>query len=313
MVERVNIYSAEYGWRPRPGARVEERGVAVSVNALGWRGPELARERGPRPRLVLLGDSMAFGHGVADDATFAARLAAAADGPEVINLGVEGYGPDQALLRFEREGRAYRPDAVLLSLCIDNDFADAGLPAFLYDGRYPKPWFSLEGDGLRLHDAHLRLGWRQRLGTWLHEHSQLYGRLVGLGRGTASPAPAGETWRDRRARIEADPDAAERVARLVLRLRAGARDAAPGGRAAALLVLLHPSKESYNRGSALLDALVARLARAGVETLDVGARFHALGLRFADFAFDPTGHLSAAGHARVAEELRAWRVRAARP
>ena len=283
-----------------------ERGAAVTVNAAGWRGPLIAPARGARPRLLLLGDSMAFGHGVADGQTFAALLAAPGAGPEVVNLGVEGYGPDQALLRFENEGRAFAPDAVVLSVCLDNDFADAGLPVSLYDGRHPKPWFSLDAGGrLRLHDEHLRLTSRQRLGVWLREISRLYARLAALLAGEQA-APA-ESWRQRRARVESDAArAVDLVARLIEQLRDGTRDVAPGGRPARLLVLLHPSKESYNRGSALGDALVARLAVAGIDTLDLASRFHARGLRFADFAFDPTGHMNPRGHALAAEELRAW-------
>ncbi len=301
VIERLNVYSEAYGWRPRPGARVFERGAPVSVNALGWRGPVLAPTRGAAPRFVLLGDSMAFGYGVADDATFGAALARA--GLEVVNLGVEGFGPDQALLRFEREGRGFAPDAVVLGVCLDNDFADAGLPVFLYDGRHPKPYFTLTHGALDLHDAHLRLAPPQRLGMWLFEHSRLYARLATARAGSAPR----ETWRERRARVEGDrPAAVALVARLCQRLRDGARHVAPGERAARLVVLLHPNKESYHRGSPLAEDLVVRLRAAGVETLDLAQRFQARGLRFAEFAFDPTGHLNPRGHALTAEELLGW-------
>lgn len=295
-VARVNVYSEAYGWLPRPGARIVERGAVVTVNARGQRGPEIPLARSTRSRLLVLGDSTAFGYGVADEATFAARVAADARGFEVVNLGVEGYGPDQSLLRFEREGRAYAPDAVVLSLCIDNDFADAGLPVFLYDGAHPKPYFSLDGAGLVLHDAHLRLGRLARIGVRLRERSQLYDRLATL----AAPRPRqalAESWRERRARVEGDPArAVELLARIVARLRDSARPAR-------LLVLLQPSKASYNSGSVLADALAARLGADGIETLDLARAFHARGLRFGAFAFDATGHANARGHALVAELL----------
>jgi hypothetical protein len=139
---------------------------------------------------------------------------------------------------------------------------------------------------------------------WLRERSRLYARLAAW---LAGRPPTDETWRQRRARVEGDPArAVELVARVIGRLRDGTRDVAPGGRPARLLVLLHPSKESYNRGSVLGDLLRARLAGDGIETLDLGARFHARGLRFAEFAFDPTGHMAPRGHALAADELRAW-------
>lgn len=282
---------------------MRELGFTVSVNARGQRGPDVPVARGRRPRLLLLGDSMAFGYGVADAVTFAARVAADPRGFEVVNLGVEGYGPDQSLLRFEREGRAYAPDAVALSLCLDNDFADAGLPVFLYDGVHPKPYFTLEGGTLVLHDAHLRLGPLARLGLRLSERSQLYHRLLALLPARAAAAPA-QCWRERRRRVEAGRErAVELVFRLVARLRDGARDAAPGARSARVLALLHPSKESYNRGSVLGDALETKLDEAGIETLDLAEAFRERGLRFAEFAFDPTGHANERGHALIAELL----------
>lgn len=312
-IEQLHVYSDTFGWVPRPGARVLERGAVVSVNARGQRGPEIPVARNGRPRLLLLGDSMAFGYGVADAATFAARIAADPRGFEVVNLGVEGYGPDQSLLRFEREGRAYAPDAVALSVCVDNDFADAGLPVFLYDGSYPKPYFTVEQGVLALHDAHLRLGRLARLGMFLRERSQLYPRLLALlPARRAADAPA-ENWRARRARVQGDPErAVQLVLRLVARLRDGTRGAAPGARPARFLVLLHPSKASYNRGSPLADALQAALAAAGIETLDLARAWHARGLRFAEFAFDPTGHPNKRGQALIAELLLA-RLRSGGP
>ena len=41
-------------------------------------------------------------------------------GTEVLNFGVPGYAPDQAWLRYQREGRAYRPCAVLIGFMVEN-------------------------------------------------------------------------------------------------------------------------------------------------------------------------------------------------
>lgn len=294
-VDRLHAYSEEYGWAPRPGACAVERGALTEINAAGYRGPLVAARPGPRRRVALVGDSTAFGYGVRDEETYA-RLLERAGGVEVVNLGVEGFGPDQSLLRLEREGLPLEPAEVLMSFCVENDFADASLPVFLYDGRHPKPWFALDGEGLTLHAAHLRLSPPARLGLWLAGRSQLYVRLLDLL--GSRPAPA-ERWRERRDRVLADTaGVVELVARLLLRQR----DAA-AARGARYTLLLQPGKESYNRGSELADRLRARLEPAGVELLDLGAAHHAAGRRFADFAFDPTGHLSAAGHAAVAETI----------
>lgn len=293
-VDRLNQYSEAYGWAPRPFGRARERGLETSLNARGQRGPEVPEAHGARPRLLLLGDSTAFGYGVAEEQTYARRVDAAPNGFEVVNLGVLGYGPDQALLKLEREGLAYAPDVVVMSLCVDNDFADARSPVYLYDGRHPKPYFTLEGEQIRLHDEHLRLGARERLGLWLAGRSQLYLRALSL----VSAGGTVEAWRSRRDKLLADQDAAvELVAALLERM--GALSAEHKAR---FLVIAHPSKDSYNRGSALWDALHARLA-GRVGTLDLAQGYRERGLRFSDLALDPTGHLSPAGHAAAAELL----------
>lgn len=305
-VDRLHAYSEAYGWAPRPGAHAIENGAPTQINAAGYRGPLVAARPGPRRRVVLLGDSTAFGYGVRDEETYA-RLLEGLAAVEVVNLGVEGFGPDQSLLRLEREGLPLEPAEVLMSLCLENDFADAALPVFLYDGRHPKPWFALEGDGLALQADHLRLSPVARLGLWLSERSQLYLRLSSA----LAPRPGrGEPWRQRRDRALADAGAAvERVARLLLRQR----DVA-AARGARYTLLLQPGKESYNRGSELAERLRARLEPAGVALLDLAAAHRAAGRRFADFAFDPTGHLSAAGHAAVAGAIRDhWARRDAPP
>jgi hypothetical protein len=104
---RLHRYSEVYGWEPRPGARAGGGDRVVTINGRGYRGREVA----PRPdsdltRVVLVGDSIAFGIGVADDETFASRLDG--QGLEVVNLAVEGR-PEQSLLRLEREGTAPPP------------------------------------------------------------------------------------------------------------------------------------------------------------------------------------------------------------
>lgn len=292
-VDRLNEYSESYGWAPRPGGRALERGLETSLNARGQRGPEVPLQHGSRPRLVLLGDSTAFGYGVPFEQTYASRLDEG--GLEVVNLGVLGYGPDQALLKLEREGLAFAPDVVVMSLCVDNDFTDARSPVYLYDGRHPKPYFTLEAGQLRLHDEHLRLLAAEHLGLWLSRRSQVYVRLQSL---LPARAPA-ETWRARRDRLVEDQGA---TVALVSALLTRMRDES-AARGARFLVIAHPSKVSYNRGSALWDALRGRLGERGVSMLDLAEGYHERGLRFADLALDPTGHLSPAGHAAAAELL----------
>lgn len=96
----------------------------VRFNDLGCRGGELEAP-GSKRRLVVIGDSLVLAANVSEGATFPARLEARLGGEaEVVNAGLESYGPDQSLLRLERDFDRLDPDAVLIVLCATNDFGD---------------------------------------------------------------------------------------------------------------------------------------------------------------------------------------------
>src|SRR6185503_2752348 len=99
------------GYDGLPGVRGRFHGQTVTHNSQGNRGPEaaFAKPSGVR-RVVVIGDSQAWGYGVGDDETIPAqlqRLLNEAGGAryEVLNLGVGGYGTDQAFLKYLVEGR----------------------------------------------------------------------------------------------------------------------------------------------------------------------------------------------------------------
>ncbi len=117
---RVFVPDADLGWRHRPGFRGWLYDYWVEINAKGLRGPELAYERGPNEfRILLLGDSIAFGFGLRYEETFghlmerdlAERVAGRK--PVVILGAVTGYSPWQQLILLRREGLRYQPDLVL--------------------------------------------------------------------------------------------------------------------------------------------------------------------------------------------------------
>ena len=85
-------------WEMVAGDRTE-LGVAVSVNSHGFRGPPIQTEKtvGTR-RILVVGDSSVYGHGVRQSATFAHQLdELLGESIEVINLGVPGYSSSQSL------------------------------------------------------------------------------------------------------------------------------------------------------------------------------------------------------------------------
>jgi hypothetical protein len=243
--------------------------------------------------VLVLGDSIAFGLRVDDAQSFAGQLSQKQ--VETLNLAVQGFGPDQSLLRLEQEGLAWRPDLVVMAICLDNDFVDVMLPVFLYDGEHRKPFFRLEQDQLVLHNRHLRLSLRQRLGVGLVRNS-IAARWL-LSPVLVPPVKKAKSWHERKREALRKPrDNRALTARLLSRMR---DDAA--GQGARLLVLLFPSRDSWesNRWS---RSLLEAPQLAGVEVVEMAREYQRRGLGYDDVAFDGIGHLTPLGH-RVAAEL----------
>jgi len=119
---RFNGYHPLLGYDGLPSARGRFHGRTVTHNSLGNRGPEaaFAKPAGVR-RVVVMGDSQAWGYGVGDDETIPAQLARLLEQGggarwEVLNLGVGGYGTDQAFLKYLVQGARYSPDVVVLTV-----------------------------------------------------------------------------------------------------------------------------------------------------------------------------------------------------
>jgi hypothetical protein len=300
-VDHPHVYSQTYGWALRRGARYQGRqGEAITVNQRGYRGREHWGEAAPgNRRVVMLGDSLTFGTGVADGQTFSDRLEAAG-GFEVVNLGVDGYGTDQELIRLENEGFSYRPHDVVLNFCLRNDYVDNALPVALYDGVSAKPYFTLEEGRLVRHDQHLRIGAATRLAVALEERSYLMDALLLLG-GRSTPVVAGGRdpagWGQRREAVQEDfPRAAALTRRLIERIAEQCR-----ARGARFLAVLHPDRRAFDGDSALIAPLEGM---GGVRVVDLRRQYQARGLAFEELTIDRLGHLSPAGHVAAAAILR---------
>jgi lysophospholipase L1-like esterase len=119
------VFDPALGWAHRPGWTGEVRaGVRASFDALGLRVAEADVGRTPAPktarRVLLLGDSVAFGYGLEHEETIA-RALERTGGLEVLNAGVEGHGPEQSARLLARLAPELRPDVALLLLCLRND------------------------------------------------------------------------------------------------------------------------------------------------------------------------------------------------
>jgi hypothetical protein len=150
----IGRFDARLGWSWRPNSGSFEG--RYHFNSRGWRGVgEYSAEAAPGiHRIVACGDSFTFCQDVADAEAWPALLDAGWSEAEVINLGVGGYGTDQALLRFRGEDLGERVDVVLIGMLLENIGRNVNRYRPLWypltDTAAVKPRFVEEGGELRL-------------------------------------------------------------------------------------------------------------------------------------------------------------------
>jgi lysophospholipase L1-like esterase len=143
----------------------------VTLNSHGLRDEEIPYEKpaGER-RILVLGDSVAFGWGVDQGDTFSdrmePRLKQLTGGAwQVINAGVNGYTSEQELEYLSIEGLRYSPDIVVL-LYVGNDLAPVLDPNVTTWRRYPS-WPSSLPEALS----------RLPALSFLYQSTNLFGRM----------------------------------------------------------------------------------------------------------------------------------------
>ncbi len=306
--------------------------VQVDVNELGLRGPERTAPATPgqtaeRPRILLLGDSFAFGWGVEYEETFGARLEQTlrtGAGPlEVWNTGVPGWSADDQLILLSQRGQELAPHLVLLAET-ENDPDDLR-------------WKELQLDEdllpTRARSTHRMVDHRGRLRTvdgvpglafpgegWLRGHSYLWNALrfrltklyLRYRREQAAEANVGAeaVLEGRRlgeltaAELQQGLGTSAELRLLYHRHLRAAIEARARSLGAPILRLLVSFDDTRAYEPGVLEALHADCAAAGPACLDSAELF---GEDERASAFYPEdGHWTPAGHARVAERLAAW-------
>ncbi|MCP3915631.1 MAG: hypothetical protein GY711_08760 [bacterium] len=200
----VARFDPSLGWSNRPHASERlawsSMDYQVEVNATGFRDIERAEQKpdGVR-RVVLLGDSVAWGWGVDADERFGDMLdERLGEDVEVLNLACPGYGTDQQYWTLLDRGLAYEPDVVVVVFVL-NDVFEAR-----YDKRYKmsKPRFTLQADGgwqveNRPVEASTSSSWFRSVRRTAVAQSALLAWATGRGDPTKLGPPTPKTYRPR--------------------------------------------------------------------------------------------------------------------
>src|SRR5262245_42496394 len=164
----------------------------VEANAWGLRNREVNAADSACTRILVLGDSHAFGWGVPEEESFPRQLEALArqrngDRVEVIDAGIPGYGVYQQCVMLERLTRSVRIDIVVSTFSLANDPVDD-----LRVSRYaPDRMLEYSADPGDPHSWGARLAQRSRLMELLHRRSlPLQFHLANASRGAIRQAQA---------------------------------------------------------------------------------------------------------------------------
>jgi GDSL-like Lipase/Acylhydrolase family len=143
------VYDSMLGWTVGRSRRSENNLYFSSLE--GIRSPRVAMTFAGIParhRIAIVGDSFTFGLEVQYEGTWGHHLERMLGSEyQVLNFGVDGYGVDQAYLRYQRDVLPWRPDIVVLGMINDDFYRTMGVYGFLKfidsEMPFPKPRFVL--------------------------------------------------------------------------------------------------------------------------------------------------------------------------
>ncbi|MCG3129302.1 MAG: hypothetical protein FLDDKLPJ_00027 [Phycisphaerae bacterium] len=327
MTERWDSYTCfdpELGWSIRPGG-VSDDG-RYRANAAGFRA-DRDYDLAPPPgvlRVAALGES--FTHAATGNAdTWCACLERMNPALEALNFGVNGYGLDQALLRYRRDAAPYRPHVVILGLMVENLLRHVSVyrPAYHHDtiSAVVKPRFRIDDAGaltlipcpvesvaaLKTDiESEAILNTLRTTDYWImraplaYERSPLFAsgvfRLIYAVHENAARDP-----REHYLNPEGEPF------RVTLALVRSFNDEARRNGARRVILLLMPDERAlfdrYDGLEPYWEGLLSEARNAGVETLDVSPRLLDAMTALGVSALFSENHYTPLGNRLVAEEL----------
>ncbi len=320
-------FDAELGWCPQSGHHSRLYQYDWARCRIGNQPLPLERTPG-RKRAAAIGCSFTLGAEVEAQDTWEAQLERLSPDLEIANLGVGGYGVDQALLRFRRDAISLQPDEVWLGVQPEAmaRVVTTYMPALSQWG-FPvgfKPRFELEPDGaLRL--VPLPVKTLDDIARLMSSQSEFIAAVGSSDRWVASNAaayaPFGSSWLhrsslcrlaltafERRGRHIADElrDPNSEAFRITYQIcRAARTEAERTG--ARFRVWIFPDRGDLQRldehGSAYWASWVEALRRDGIEVFDLTSALQTAGGSRDPRLWAPQTHYSAEGNRVVAQAL----------
>ena len=109
----------DLGWKLNPGRNVRHRtrsfDIGYTINAMGFRDrPRTLANSMNKRRILLFGDSQIFGWGIRENQRISDVIEAQDSSTEVFNMAVPGYGLDQEVISYERDGGSLGATDVIL-------------------------------------------------------------------------------------------------------------------------------------------------------------------------------------------------------
>lgn len=309
-------FHPHFGWINRPGT-YREQGVPQHFNSIGARGASEPAPEPPALRVACFGESYTFGSEVLDGEDWPAQLAAVHGHAETINLGVGGWGTDQALLRWRAMGADLGARVVFAGLLLENIRRNVNrYRPFAYpwhETPSAKPRFSLAGGELVL--VPLPYGSRVELteaardgrlrrelasGDWWagYDPRPAWSGIAALLSGVRHQRRRDPAW------LWTHPD--EEPYRVTLALLQAFHDEVRDAGVERFCVLVFPDERDLRRriaGRPYWDGLLADLEARGIPCVDLSA---ALAREPDPGALYLDSHLSPRGNRVVAERLAEW-------
>ena len=303
-VHPPGIYVADpsVGYVLTPGFRGELRRSefrdTIRIGEFGFRGADPRPLSEPSLRVLVLGDSQAFGFGVADDETMSVQLERLLQARyvgtdvQVMNGGVPGYGTADQLAMLRSRGPILEPDVVVVQFLSINDLIENLTPAHT--------WARIKDGMLSAREGAVstRMSFLRRAEMWIKRHSHLASLVsnsagywaVRLGLVGQQGAMWGEDFSEEQADL--GTDLLVEIAATADSLGAHTLFLYTTGQASVI-------QEQYDVLPSR-DVVVAASERAGVPWIDMTAGMRGRSDR-ASLFYPGDGHWTAEGHRVVAE------------